>query len=543
MRIHMNNIQPFDKVVSKILDDPIVDNVIKKTLGTKAIIEVRRKIGAGDSFEFNGIGIHDFLEDFLINDGVLYKKFLARGSYGNYPIDIRGLGGVYFYHAPDYGRTGYFLRFSDADDSVIANWSDNLVSTSGRIYRFPFEQTAIGIDRNVRLFLASRPSDDDPIYWNELLLGQSVIDSELSALLVKRWLETPDELKMKVQRDPLRWSMSNPGNTYHWLASHGDEDTVAMLYDYVVAKLCDAKEKLSNSSGPARMSWMASVDEWSRLYSSFPVKVNDVVLGSVPLVISDSEISNILSQQSRMARYIPIQAQQSAVNYRGYFGEPVPEWLKSTAASHAIDICKLAMSSRRTIPSERPAENFTSAINFVEVPASVEIPSRWSNSPREFEQQIVPILEGPYDELLDAIKYLSTRVVDGLPKSDVTLNLWLELEEKLFGNPSNYLRRVENGSIGFGASLIEGPDISIFGVSGLVESDELHYGLWGETNWQDILNSCSSVCIYEDYSIDGMPGQSDTYFVVSVSEPIQFARELRLAMLSFMVFGNDKVSR
>jgi hypothetical protein len=55
----------------------------------------------------------------VANHARLYQRFTARhGSSGNYHIDIRGLGGVYFYCAPGFDSTGYFLSIDDAASDV-----------------------------------------------------------------------------------------------------------------------------------------------------------------------------------------------------------------------------------------------------------------------------------------------------------------------------------------------------------------------------------------------------------------------------------------
>lgn len=49
-------------------------------------------------------------------------SFSAEGSFGSYPIDIRGVQGAYFYAAPEFDDSGYF---STLDEAITAVWGDH----------------------------------------------------------------------------------------------------------------------------------------------------------------------------------------------------------------------------------------------------------------------------------------------------------------------------------------------------------------------------------------------------------------------------------
>lgn len=49
---------------------------------------------------------------------------------------------MYFYWAPEFDTTGYFLSVDDASDAIEWDWADNLVSSKGRTYRPPFLRNA-----------------------------------------------------------------------------------------------------------------------------------------------------------------------------------------------------------------------------------------------------------------------------------------------------------------------------------------------------------------------------------------------------------------
>ena len=127
----------FDEIQTYLIRDPHVRSEITRAFGGNAqrILESLCKDVDPEIIEAD---TRAFLIDLLHNDARLYSRFTARGSYGNYHIDIKGLGGVYFYFAPEFGATGYFLSIDEATDAINDNWSDSLTSSFGRIYRKPF---------------------------------------------------------------------------------------------------------------------------------------------------------------------------------------------------------------------------------------------------------------------------------------------------------------------------------------------------------------------------------------------------------------------
>jgi|GEM_PF-1775199 len=161
--------------------------------------------------------------------------------------------------------------------------------------------------------------------------------------------------------------------------------------------------------------------------------------------------------------------------------------------------------------------------------AGLEVTTTWSDESLLFGKIIASCLEGPYDELLDAVRHLHGKIVSA---SESGRSGWLALENRLFGNPARFFQKVRGGGFRFGASLMDGPDVDVFEVAGLRSTDELHDGVWGETNWNTLLGNCPAVDVDEQYSLDEIPGQSDTYYWCEVTDPRQFARELRIALLT-----------
>lgn len=141
----MKKILTFEEIQKYLVRDRHVRSQVSRKYGSNApkILEILAK---GDDPDIADADVSTFLIDLLHNDAHLYSRFTARGSYGNYHIDIKGLGGVYFYWAPEFGSTGYFLSIDEASDAIVSNWSDSLTSSSGRVYRKPFLDESLGPD-------------------------------------------------------------------------------------------------------------------------------------------------------------------------------------------------------------------------------------------------------------------------------------------------------------------------------------------------------------------------------------------------------------
>lgn len=108
---------------------------------------------------------------------------------------------------------------------------------------------------------------------------------------------------------------------------------------------------------------------------------------------------------------------------------------------------------------------------------------------------------------------------------------WLALEERLFGNSTKQLERSRAHGLGCSASYLDGIGIDVIGYAGLKYSDELHDALWGERNWQKVVSDCPSSDYFQVGEQDDAPGMSDVFFWVSVGDPREFARELRVLLV------------
>lgn len=137
----MKKFLAFEEVRRYLVDDVHVRDEIARTFKHDAPTVLRSLVRDEDP-DLPDVDVDTFLLDLLHNDGRLYKRYTAHGSYGGYHIDIRGLGGVYFYWAPEFDTTGYFLSVDDASNGIEWDWADNLVSSKGRTYRAPFLRSA-----------------------------------------------------------------------------------------------------------------------------------------------------------------------------------------------------------------------------------------------------------------------------------------------------------------------------------------------------------------------------------------------------------------
>jgi hypothetical protein len=85
---------------------------------------------------------------------------------------------------------------------------------------------------------------------------------------------------------------------------------------------------------------------------------------------------------------------------------------------------------------------------------------------------------------------------------------------------------------GLSASLINGTAVGVFALAGIEETDELSDRLWGTHNWRSVLDSCPAAEVMEVGEHDDVPGMSDVYFWVRISDPDECARQLRELILT-----------
>ena len=123
------NTKKFEEIVERLLPDEIVVNALNREYGDAAQ-KVIKELKEGGSPEINGVYALDFLADLLMNEARTFKTYWALGDFGEYPIQIYGLGSVFYHKAPEFDLAGYFESEEDAADDIKSNWSDNLLEPS-----------------------------------------------------------------------------------------------------------------------------------------------------------------------------------------------------------------------------------------------------------------------------------------------------------------------------------------------------------------------------------------------------------------------------
>lgn len=130
--------QAVEPVMRKLARDLIVKKALKKEFGKEAEI-ILAKLTLGQPLDGRHHDVLDLMQDLVGNNGRLYTRYTASESYGPYEINIFGLGGVYWYRAPDYGWSEeLFESLEDAESSVECNWCDTLIQSRTRHYRPAF---------------------------------------------------------------------------------------------------------------------------------------------------------------------------------------------------------------------------------------------------------------------------------------------------------------------------------------------------------------------------------------------------------------------
>ncbi len=118
-----------------IIRDPIVRKDIKTKFGRNALKKVMAWLDAGGADADRVLG---WLDDVVGNDGEIYATFTAGCEDDTYSIKVRGLGGLYWTWAPEYGSHGFFSTLPDAEDYVLGTWNDNLISSASERHRKAF---------------------------------------------------------------------------------------------------------------------------------------------------------------------------------------------------------------------------------------------------------------------------------------------------------------------------------------------------------------------------------------------------------------------
>lgn len=209
-----------DEVQKYMVCDERVQKALRKHFAEHAQECITRLMSGAECFSVE-VDIENFLPELMMNDARNYGEFTARGSYGRYPIQIKGLGGVYFYEAPEFDSIGYFLSIEDAADAIINDWMDSLVSSDMKYRREPFKNQILEDEiaqekkrkalEQGRKILQTQTSSDRETLWGELFRGGPVQEVEVCADLLTVWIADANErplagdilrISYKTLRDP-----------------------------------------------------------------------------------------------------------------------------------------------------------------------------------------------------------------------------------------------------------------------------------------------------------------------------------------------------
>ncbi len=261
----MSNKYEIEAVAKFLTSDELVVKAIRKKFSSQAS-ELIQAIESGESPECNGEDLLTFLLDLLHNDARLYRRYIARGSFGPYHIDIRGLGGVYFYHAPEFDLTGYYLSIDDAGSDITLDWNDSLTSYSGRSYREGFvnkkmveainKSKADESLRQAQFFLSMPEALHDVSAWQGLLALTPVHDIETCVSILERWFGSTIDFSSvsgNTHNNLFRLTLATYEPTFSYLVAHGKS---ALIQQIQVAASLDVERltsELQATHGVARM--------------------------------------------------------------------------------------------------------------------------------------------------------------------------------------------------------------------------------------------------------------------------------------------------
>jgi hypothetical protein len=267
----MSNKYEIEAVAKFLTADELVVKAIRKKFSNRAS-ELIQAIESGESPECNGEDLLTFLLDLLHNDARLYKRYIARGSFGPYHIDIRGLGGVYFFHAPEFDLTGYYLSIDDAGSDITLDWNDSLTSYSGRSYREGFVNKTIveAIKKSkaddslkqAQLFLSMPEALQDVSAWQDLLALTPIQDIEICVTLLERWFGSTIDFSSvsgSTHNNLFRLTLTSCEAVFSYLMAHGRSALVQQIQVAADHDIETLTSKLKKTHGVARMGLVQSL--------------------------------------------------------------------------------------------------------------------------------------------------------------------------------------------------------------------------------------------------------------------------------------------
>ena len=107
---------------SKELSSAVTENLSDPTLAAKAAEDL-----SNDDYDSD---LHSACVDALMNEAPEVHAFIGRGSYGDFPILVRGIPGIYFVEAMEFDDRGPFETLGKARDYAASDFADFIAAAN-----------------------------------------------------------------------------------------------------------------------------------------------------------------------------------------------------------------------------------------------------------------------------------------------------------------------------------------------------------------------------------------------------------------------------
>lgn len=114
--------RPIEEFLAQIVRDPVIRGLLEDKFGKQTNKIIKVLVANAEDPPKSTWEAFDLIRDSLHNDARTFSEWSAYGSFGEFPITVRGLGGVYFVQAPEFNDAGYFASVADAEAYVSSNW-------------------------------------------------------------------------------------------------------------------------------------------------------------------------------------------------------------------------------------------------------------------------------------------------------------------------------------------------------------------------------------------------------------------------------------
>ncbi|NCC04607.1 MAG: hypothetical protein EOM37_11340 [Proteobacteria bacterium] len=353
---HKNEYLDFDDIYPYLVDDDLVIKEIRKQFKNN-IVDVVYSIKNTNYLEIDN-AYYDFLMDIMDNSARIYTEFTANGDDGNYPIYVRGLGGIYFVDATEFDNVGYFISLNDAEDYVRADF--NLSSRSERRYFSPFFKK-----NSVKL---------QKIINSNFVVSQKKSRNKINILhSIRKILESPSQcgnynfikkIFPSGRSVTFSCSYSTGMGSLVMLQKYRNRffnipEWLKLCHPYHCFKICKLALEFSTKL-PLKLNNLEK-------YYIEPIKLKKIKLGKRVLLQSIREILEDPAQHGNYSSIYIFPSGKSVTFYCSWASgmgklmmlqkykkkfQTVPEWLKLCHPSHCWRICKIAVENSVKLPDE-----------------------------------------------------------------------------------------------------------------------------------------------------------------------------------------------